>query len=108
MLQWEEELARQAAEAVAAVAPTTAAESGSSSDTATPSTLPNGKGCCGRGTCGSRSNGGQAPQASGSNPCSAVPDGVDGSDINGVEECADSVKKVRIGGRTAKPNLLDF
>ena len=118
MLQWDEELARQAAEeattaAAAAAAATTVNTSDSCLNSSSPSTLTNGDGCCGRGTCGSRNSGNRAQEAGGSNLSSTDSSGVDGSDLTGcsdggVGECANSVKKVRIGVGTAKPNLLDF
>ena len=113
MLQWDEELARQAAEEATTAAAATVNTSDSCLNSSAPSTLTNGDGCCGRGTCGSRSSGNRAQEAGGSNLSSADSSGVDGSDITGsgdgeVGECANSVKKVRIGVGTAKPNLLDF
>ena len=110
MLQWDEELARLSAEKATSV---TSTKSDANSDTSSSSAVTSRGGCCGRGTCCSRSNGDQAPEASSSNLSNAATSvGVDGSDLaggsSGVVECANAVKKVRIGGRTAKPNLLDF
>ena len=106
-VQWEEELARQAAEAAAA-----ADNKDSATSTSTSMAV---NGCCGRGNCGAK---GRDPnEASGdSGPCVEADKGEDrgegseprGCHGDGVRQCGEKVQKIRLGGRTAKPNLLEF
>ncbi|KAK7106932.1 cytoplasmic tRNA 2-thiolation protein 1-like isoform X2 [Littorina saxatilis] len=102
-----EELARQAAEAAATNCNET------TTTTTTTTTFTNSKVCCGgKGACGSMGGSGQAPEMCGSNLQSKSESdcvgSVSPSGGGGVAECANSLKKVRIGVPTAKPNLLEF
>ncbi|XP_076444659.1 cytoplasmic tRNA 2-thiolation protein 1-like [Babylonia areolata] len=103
---WEEELARQAAQE--------AAKDPNSDTTTTTSSaaFTTGSRCCGKGGCGRSSQTtsesvegnveetGDLSTAEGPHQC--------GCEGDGVESCAKAVNKVRIGSRTAKPNLLEF
>lgn len=101
---WEEELARQAAEETAAAA---------TKDPNSDSAVASDSRCCGRGACGSINRNNQAPGISGdSNDTEATSRAEDSHHCScqddDVQKVVKSINRVRIGGRTAKPNLLDF